>query len=974
MKKLFYLANLLTLSLVLSVSAARAQAPTITASPVSTEVCNGSATMFSAHASGTGVYYSWEVFDGTTWSFVTDGAVYSGATTDTIHFTAATSMSGYFYRAKAISGTDTSVYTGTATLTVDTVLTAISLFGGSAVCAPATLALTPSAAGGTWASATGNSSVSTAGMVSAIHDGSDTITYTFTNACNTQSATQPVTVNVPATLSGAAIVCTTGSITLTASEAGGAWMATNTNATVIGGVVTGVATGIDTIMYITNSSCGNDTAWHVVTVEGPLTIGSITGSHGVCTSTTITLTAPTTGGSWSISNSNATISTSGVVAGVVTGLDTVTYHKSNSCGSFSSTGFEITIDTALGHSTITGASVVCTSLVTALTADMTGGSWTATNGNATVSSGGFVTGVAGGIDTIKYTTTNVCSSDVAMHIITVEIPLTTGSISGPASVCTGAAISLAATVAGGTWSITNGNATITSVGVVSGVTLGLDTVIYSVTNSCGASSSSHYLTVNTAIGHAILSGASSVCIGSAVSILSTMAGGSWSATNGHASVSTSGMVTGVTAGVDTIIYTTVGACNTDVAMMVITIDAPLTAGTVAGVTSLCSGSTSTYTATATGGAWFSSNTAVAIIDASGVLTGRAVGTTVVSYAQTNACGTVAAVITVSVSRTASMISGSDSVGIGATTTYTDSAAGGTWTSSDTLIATVSTTGVITGIDTGMATITYMVTNICGTSWSTKTITVGPSSTAGVIFGLDSVCVGSIIALSDTLAPGGVWSVTNTNASISPAGILTGDSSETYDTVIYTVTNGFGTVTTTKVIKIAAAPPVVIVSCSDSATIAVGTTSHLLRSNHPGGTFMSTNTYVATFTTTSGNFVVLHRGFALLIYTYTNACSTGKDTFAINLPPLGVNTVNDENSTTLNVYPNPNNGTFSVNLLSSIDEDAQIIVTNMVGETVADFKVATNKANEITLNQPAGLYMITAITSNGRYVVKATIAD
>ncbi len=749
MKKLFYLANLLTLSLVLSVSSARAQAPTITTSPVNTEVCNGSATKFYVAATGTGLSYFWEVYNGSIWTFATDGGVYSGATTDTLRFTAATSMSGYFYRAKAISGTDTSVYSAMATLTVDTTL--------------------------------------------------------------------PV-------------------------------------------------------------------------------------------------------------------------------------------------------------ATITGASVVCTSLTTTLTADVSLGSWTATNGNATVSSIGVVTGVTGGIDTIQYTISNACSSNTATHIVTVEAPLTTGSISGPASVCTGATISLTSAISGGTWSITNGNATITSIGVVSGVALGLDTVLYSVTNSCGTSSSSHYLTINTAIGHASLSGASSVCIGSAITILSTMAGGSWSATNGNASVSTTGIVTGVSAGMDTVVYTTVGACNTDVAMMVVTIDAPLTAGAVSGADSICSGSTSTYVATATGGAWFSSNTATAIIDASGVLTGRAVGTTTVSYAQTNACGTVAATTSVSVFRTASMISGSDSVGIGSTTTYTDSAAGGTWTSSDTLIATVSATGVITGLDTGMATITYMVTNICGTSWAAKTITVGSPLSAGVIEGLDSVCVGSSITMTDTLAPGGVWSVADTRAHISAGGILTGDSSESHTTVVYTVTNGFGSVNTTKVVKVAAAPPVVIVWCNDSTSITVGSTPHLLRTNHPGGTFTSTNPYVATFTTATGDFVVLHRGIALLIYTYTNACGTAKDTFTINLPVLGVNTISGQNNATLNVYPNPNNGTFNLNLLSSVDEDAQIIVTNMVGETVADFNVATNKASEITLNQPAGLYMINAITSHGRYVVKVTITE
>jgi hypothetical protein len=324
-----------------------------------------------------------------------------------------------------------------------------------------------------------------------------------------------------------------------------------------------------------------------------------------------------------------------------------------------------------------------------------------------------------------------------------------------------------------------------------------------------------------------------------------------------------------------------------------------------------------------------------------------------------------------------MITGSDSVGIGSTISLTDSAAGGTWSSSDTSIATISTTGVVSGLDTGMTTITYMVTNICGTSWSAKTVYVGPASGAGVIYGPDSVCVGSAFAIvfADTMMPGGTWSVTNGNGTISSAGTFTGIIGSTIDTVVYTVTNGFGTVSTTKEVRISSTPPHVTVTGPDTTSLSVGTTAFVLIGSPAGGTFTSSDPTRVTFTTSTGNFVILRRGVVNLYYSYTNACGTGLDTFVVYLPlPSNINGFNAENAAVLNVYPNPNTGAFAMNLLSAYDEQAHVVVTNMVGQIVNEFNMPTNKANEINLNQPSGVYMVSATTNHGKYTTKVTITE
>ena len=99
-----------------------------------------------------------------------------------------------------------------------------------------------------------------------------------------------------------------------------------------------------------------------------------------------------------------------------------------------------------------------------------------------------ITGLHPGIDTIYFTTTNVssfssCGIDTTSKIITV-LPTSPGVISGIDTVCIGHTITLTDTINGGIWT-TGTNTTINSIGVLTGVSIGFDTVKYTVTNSCG---------------------------------------------------------------------------------------------------------------------------------------------------------------------------------------------------------------------------------------------------------------------------------------------------------------------------------------------------------------------------------------------------------------------------------------------------------------------------------------------------------
>src|SRR5207244_16989 len=72
----------------------------------------------------------------------------------------------------------------------------------------------------------------------------------------------------------------------------------------------------------------------------------------------------------------------------------------------------------------------------------------------------------------------------------------------------------------------------------------------------------------------------------------------------------------------------------------------------------------------------------------------------------------------------------DSVCKGYVKLLAGSPAGGTWTSSNTSVATIGTTGIVTGVAVGTATISYSMSNSCGTLYSTATIKIlNPSTTA-----------------------------------------------------------------------------------------------------------------------------------------------------------------------------------------------------------------------------------------------------
>ena len=193
--------------------------------------------------------------------------------------------------------------------------------------------------------------------------------------------------------------------------------------------------------------------------------------------------------------------------------------------------------------------------------------------------------------------------------------------------------------------------------------------------------------------------------------------------------STTGLVTGTAGGVDTLSYEVTNDCGTTAAVTAVTVNPLPAAASITGASGLCLGTVDTLTDATAGGAWYSSDPTTALVDTNGYVSGPGEGTATIYYVVTNGCGTDTAREAISLDIPAQPILGATDVCQFTTLILLDPTAGGTWGSSDYLVAPV-LGGIVLGLTPGPATITYSVTNACGTTEASLNVTVLSSSVCG----------------------------------------------------------------------------------------------------------------------------------------------------------------------------------------------------------------------------------------------------
>jgi uncharacterized protein YjdB len=492
--------------------------------------------------------------------------------------------------------------------------------------------------------------------------------------------------------------------------------------------------------------------------------------------------------------------------------------------------------------------------------------WASTNpGVATVNANGLVSGVAAGAATVMV----ACEGQSTPVAITVTVvPVASVAVSpASANVIVDQSVQLTATpkdasgnpLSGRTVTWATSSAAVASVsgnGLVTGGSAGTATITAS---SEGRSGTATITVTPVPVASVSVSPASAtILLGQTAQLTATPKDANGSALTGRivtwassapgvASVSASGLVTGVAAGSATLTATSEGKSGT--ASITVTIVPVAAVAVTPAAPNIRVGGTVQLTATTKDSAgnlltgrvvtWASSVPAVATVSATGLVTGVAAGTITITATSEGKSGTATVTVTIPPVASVAVSPSSSSLQIGGTvqlTATTKDSAGNvltgrvvTWASSAPAVATVSASGLVTAVAAGSATLTATSEGKNGTA----SVTVNPVPVASVTVSpaANSLVIGQTAQMSASTkdSAGNVltgrtitWASSSTTvATVSASGLVTAKAAGSA-TITATSEGKSGTASVTVTVV-----PVATVTVSPaSASVAAGQTAQL----------------------------------------------------------------------------------------------------------------------------------------------------
>ena len=402
-----------------------------------------------------------------------------------------------------------------------------------------------------------------------------------------------------------------------------------------------------------------------------------------------------------------------MVSGISAGTTTITYTDEN--GATATATFVVNdLPNITGNTTVSvGGSI----------SFLGSGIWNVTNpwqtsnpSVGTISDNGTFTASNSGTTIITYTNNNNCSVSV---VVTVTAP-SNPTITGDLTICldeTAQLLGSGTPASSNPWNSSDTTvATISTTGMVSGISAGTTTITY--TDENGAMATATFVVNDLPT----ITGNTTVSVGNTISFLGS---GIWNVTNpwqtsnpSVGTISDNGTFTASNSGITVITYTNSNNCSVSV---VVTVTAP-TNPTITGNLTICLGETAQLLGSGTPASlnpWNSSDSTVVTISTTGMVSGISAGTADITYTDENGATETATFVVndlPTITGDSQLCVGQNSIltGLGLPNNTTP------WSSSNTFVASVDSSGVIEALSAGSTEITYTNSNGC---ISTMNITV-----------------------------------------------------------------------------------------------------------------------------------------------------------------------------------------------------------------------------------------------------------